>query len=147
MNTQFDISETLNLFESSLENAAEVLGDITPIVLDQFFKECPEAEAIFRTHGMGAKESLQASMVDWGLYCLMNWFERKQEIEIILFDAAKQHDFLKLDPKLTINLFNTLIDVIESTVAEDQIETKRLWSQIKKELNEALITAEQSAKF
>lgn len=77
--------QKLKTLESVLEAVSESVGDITPIVLDNFFAQYPDARELFN------EKRLEQMMVDQALYCAMVWFKRPMEVKILLRETICHH--------------------------------------------------------
>lgn len=129
------------LVESALERAAEQLGDVTPPVMARFFARCPDAEASFVHHWPQHPERLQAEMVDNALYCVMTWYERRAEIEIILYTSVPHHaDTLKIPRHWYGELLNATVDVLAETCPPDADAEAAMWTELRAALS-ALVEA------
>lgn len=124
--------ERLGLIERGLERAAERLGDITPLVMAQFYARFPDARASFVHHAAWHPERLEAEMVDNALYCAMTWFERRSEIEIIFDQSVPHHQHtLKIPPEWYGGLIGAVLDVLEPTVPGDEVEERAAWAALR----------------
>lgn len=130
-----DRAEKLALLDDSLTRAAEVIGDITPVVMARYYTRYPEAVASFEHHGMGRTAALEGEMVENCLYCLMHCIERPTEIEILL-DTSVPHHHFTLNVPLTWyqGLLDETIDVIAETIPADAADEQRLWAEIREKL-------------
>lgn len=70
-----DHSTETDLLNAILERGAEQLGDITPLVMERFYRRFPEARETFRTLGAAYGAQLEGEMIERTLHCLMNWLE------------------------------------------------------------------------
>lgn len=130
----------LPLVEAALEHAAEVLGDVTPLVMAEFFARFPEAEASFAHHSPHDPAKLEAEMVENALYCLMTWCERRSEVEIILQTSAPHHsDTLQVPSGWYSGLIVATADVLARAARSD--EERGLWQGISAELDAAVADA------
>lgn len=130
----------LPLVEAALEHAAEVLGDVTPLVMAEFFARYPEAEASFAHHAPHNPAKLEAEMVENALYCLMTWCERRSEVEIILQTSAPHHnDTLKVPYGWYSGLILATADVL-ARASRDEDE-RALWRGLREELEAAVAAA------
>lgn len=120
--------------ETILEAAADKLGDITPATLELYYSRYPEARRAFVEHGCGYTQRLELEMVDSALYCLMIWFERPLEVEIIYSDAVPHHELLNIPATFFAGLQEALVDVIDRTVADTDSEAKAFLAQLKNQL-------------
>ena len=119
------------LLEQILESAAEMLGDITPATLELYYARYPLARQAFVEHGCGYTQRLELEMVDSALYCLMIWFARPLEVDIIYSDAVPHHELLNIPAEFFVGLQEALVDVIDQTVASADWESKTLLAQMK----------------
>lgn len=122
------------LLETILEAAADKLGDITPATLALYYSRYPEARQSFVEHGCGYTQRLELEMVDSALYCLMIWFERPLEVEIIYSDAVPHHELLKIPVVFFAGLQEALVDVIDGTLADTDTAAKAFLAQVKNQL-------------
>jgi hypothetical protein len=122
------------LLEQILERAAEVLGDITPATLELYYARYPLARQAFVEHGCGYTQRLELEMVDSALYCLMIWFVRPLEVDIIYSDAVPHHELLNIPAAFFAGLQEALVDVIDQTLASTDSESKTLLAQMKNQM-------------
>ena len=125
-----------------LEFAAEKIGDLHLPVLEKYHLRLPGAKAELERHGNS--EELEHSMVEQALYCLMTWFERPAEVQIVLQDTVPHHiNTLKVPMRYLEELMNVLIDVVAEALpvtAEAEITTlQKLREEIQLTLQEAVI--------
>jgi len=143
MNKNNNVSD-LELFEKILEKAAEKLGDIHPLILQRFFAEHPSASEVFSQHGGIHMASMQNTMIDWGLYCLMGWLDYKGEAMNALTDAVRQHEHSEIEPQLTRGLMSSIFAVIGQSIDSSDISELRLWNRIESEILDFLVKTEAS---
>ena len=130
-----DRAEKMALLDRGLTRAAEVVGDITPVVMARYYARFPEAAASFEHYGMGRTAALEAEMVDNSLYCLMYCIERPMEIQILLENSVPHHHFTLTVPiGWYQGLLDTAIDVIAATVPADAADEQGLWEEIRGQL-------------
>ena len=122
----------LALVETALERAGEQLGDITPLVMARFSARCPEALASFVHHWPHDPERLAAEMVDNALYCVMTWFERRSEIEILIQSSVPHHtDSLGIPAHWYAELLGTTVDVLAETCPAEVQDEAAMWAQLR----------------
>lgn len=120
------------IIEAALERAAAQLGDITPLVMARFLVRCPDAEPSFAHHWPDNPQRLQAEMVDNALYCVMTWFERRAEIEIILCTSVPHHvETLKIPGHWYRELLAATVDVLALTCPAAGAEEAALWAELR----------------
>ena len=137
-----DRQAKLALVERSLERAADAVGDITAPLMARFYAAHPAAQASFEHHGLGKRALLEAEMVGNVLYCLMTWFERPEEIRIILYDSVPHHqETLKVDASWYEGMLYTGIDLIEETLPDDVADERAAWETMRAGLAETIAKA------
>lgn len=124
--------------DNLLEHVADQLGDITPLVMDRFYRDYPEARVLFVDLACGYPERLEASMVESALYCVMTWFERPAEIHIILAEAVPHHELLGVPVAQFIGLQVAVIDTIVSALPSDGTHDRALLVEIGAALTEVI---------
>ena len=129
--------------ETSLERAAEMLGDITQPTMRHYYKQFPEAKSSLEGHGIGRSTSLETEMVDSVLYCLMYWLERRFEIEIIFGSSVSHHeDTLRINHEWYVGLVQSAATVIKNTIPETENEELEVWQEI----SDGLFAAMEAAR-
>lgn len=137
-----DRQANLALIERSLERAGEAIGDITAPLMARFYAAHPAAQASFEHHGLGKRALLEAEMVGNVLYCLMTWFERPEEIRIILYDSIPHHqETLKVEAGWYEGMLWAGIDLIEETLPEDVADERAAWEAMRAGLAETIAKA------
>lgn len=129
--TVMNLDEKTKLLETSLERAANEMGDITGPVMARYYELHPDARNSFREHGLGNTAKLEAEMVESVVYCLMNWLERPQEIRIMFGSTVPHHEETL---KVTCDWFRGLVDaavyIITKTIPNAQQDEHTLWKEI-----------------
>jgi hypothetical protein len=134
-----DSKPRIKLLEQSLTRAADVLGDLTPPVMKQYYARYPEAKQAFEHHGLGKRERLEADMMDNVLYSLMTWLERPVEVSIMLYGSVPHHSrTLHVQPDWYQGLLNTAIDLIKETIPETVGGEIKLLNEIQSGLQGAI---------
>ncbi|MAZ89221.1 MAG: hypothetical protein CL693_16450 [Cellvibrionaceae bacterium] len=118
--------------EEILELAANALGDITSLVLREFYQRCPEAKEMFSNLSYGNSTNLEASMVDAALYCMMNWIDRPLDVTSKLENAVPLHDYWNVPVEYCVKFQRAVFDVIKRAI-EDQ-ELHEFLGEIQQEL-------------
>lgn len=137
-----DRQANLALIERSLERAADALGDITAPLMARFYAAHPAAQASFEHHGLGKRALLEAEMVGNVLYCLMTWFERPEEIRIILYDSIPHHqETLKVEAGWYQGMLLAGIDLIEETLPDNAADERATWEAMRSGLAETIAKA------
>lgn len=130
-----DIERSKALLETSLERAAETIGDITPQVMSLYYARHPEAVAAFDRLAPNKRVTLEQQMVEQGLYALMDWNRASTEIEVVFLNAVPHHaDILDVRPELFADLLTAICDTIVATIPEHETEERAVW----RDLNEAM---------
>jgi len=140
-----DLAAKKQALETSLERAAELLGDITPHVYEVYYRRCPQAKADFEYHFPGEGHPLEGQMVEQALYCLMEWYESPGEVEIILLSTVPHHiETLHIEPNHFSELIIAVCETIVSTIPPENTEELGVWAELRVELMNLF---EQSAKY
>ncbi|MFA7555877.1 MAG: hypothetical protein WCY88_16660 [Spongiibacteraceae bacterium] len=132
----------LKLLDKILEEAAENIGDIHPIIMNKFLTDYQKSSEIFSHHGGVHVKSMQNTMIDWGLYCLIGWINYKGEAKSVLTDAIRQHKQSSIDPQLTRGLMKCIFTVIGQNINPSSISELRLWNRIESEILDFLLKIE-----
>ncbi|WP_339826129.1 hypothetical protein [uncultured Parasphingorhabdus sp.] len=120
------------LLEASLERAATILGDITEPVMTQYYASHPGAKISFQDHGLGNSVKLEAEMVESVIYCLLNWYERPEEIRIMFGSTVPHHKHaLNVSTEWFAGLIDAAITIISDTIPETSAEELTVWAEIR----------------
>ena len=137
-----DNDKKIILLERSLERAAETLGDITDPVIQQYYKNHPEARTSFETHGLGNTVKLEAEMVESVVYCIMNWFDRPEEIRIMFGSTVPHHEHtLNVSADWFGGLVDAAVSTITATIPETETDERTIWQDIQSGLNQVILEA------
>ena len=82
-------STDAELIDRCLAFAADKIGDLHPPVLEKYHDRLPGAKAELARHDDSGE--LEHSMVEQALYCLMTWFVRPMEVQIVLRETVPHH--------------------------------------------------------
>lgn len=130
-----DKATRLALLESSLVRAAETIGDITQPALTLYYQRFPQAAEQYDRLAPNTRASLEASMVETALYCLMTWYESRYEIEILLFHTVDHHiRTLEVPVELFSGLIEAVADVITASIPAAEEAELALWKELKSDL-------------
>ncbi len=120
------------LLETSLERAADKLGDITHPVMDRYYAVHPGARESFREHGLGNTVKLEAEMVESVVYCLINWYDRPEEIRIMFGSTVPHHKHaLNVSNEWFAGLIDAAITIISDTVPATSGDELAVWAEIR----------------
>lgn len=137
-----DLNTKMTLLETSLERAADALGDITDPVMERYYAVHPGAQASFRQHGLGNTVKLEAEMVESVVYCLMNWLDRPQEIRIMFGSTVPHHEeTLHVDSDWFSGLVDAATHVITETIPEMKQDERKLLEEIHQGVNALIADA------
>ncbi len=137
-----DKAQKLAIVETSLERAAEQLGDISTPVMERYYLAFPDAQTSFEEHGLGNTAGLEAEMLDSVLYCLMNWLDRPEEIRIMFGSTVPHHeDALHVRYEWFSGLVAAAYDIIVETIPHDQAGELEVWQEIGTELQRTIAEA------
>lgn len=133
------------LLESSLERAAEEIGDITKPVMDLYYQRFPNSREAFERLWPGRRDTLEGEMTERTLYCLMQWFDSPGEIEIMLMGSVPHHNAtLQVRPEWFAGFIDATADVITATIPADRGDEQAVWQELRAELQELV---DQSAGY
>jgi len=138
-----DIETKKALLDTSLERAADLLGDITQPTMTHYYKRFPDARSSFEEHGLGRATSLETEMIDSVLYCLMYWLERRFEIEIIFGSSVPHHEeTLHIKHEWYVGLVQSAAAVISDTIPKTERAELEIW----REISDGLVGAMEAAR-
>ena len=129
--------EKLAILNTSLEYAANTLGDINPQVLSNYYSAYPEAEKEFDRLSFGNREirtRMERSMIDSALYCFMAWYEYPSEVDLTLQGAATQHSDTKIPLSLVTGLLQATAEVIMSAIPKNDGQALGVWRELEANL-------------
>ena len=127
-----DLERKQALLLSSLERAAEKLGDITPHVMALYYDRYPEALALFEELCPSGRLPLEGQMVEQILFCLMEWYVSPSDIEIMLTTTVPHHvETLKVRSELFQDLINVVCDTIVATIPSHEHGEQTVWAELR----------------
>ncbi|MEW4466504.1 hypothetical protein AB1K62_01560 [Parasphingorhabdus sp. JC815] len=130
------------LLETSLERAADRLGDITDPVMNRYYAVHPGARKSFQEHGLGNTVKLEAEMVESVVYCLMTWLDRPEEIRIMFGSTVPHHEeALAVNSDWFSGLVDAAVHVIVETIPDTHQDEHALWQEIHKGLSDLIADA------
>lgn len=98
----------------------------------KYFASHPGAIISFQEHGLGNSVKLEAEMVESVVYCLMNWYDRPEEIRIMFGSTVPHHkDALNVSHEWFAGLIDAAISIISDTVPETNEEELAVWAEIR----------------
>lgn len=115
----------LDRVEEALGHAAEMYGDITPMVMERFYKKYPEVESLFAELSLGRSREMEGEMVTQSIYCLMAIFGNPITTKIMLQEAIVNHLYLKISCDYFNGLIESTVDVVISSLDGDLTECTR----------------------
>jgi hemoglobin-like flavoprotein len=113
---------------ATFEQAAESLGDITPMVYEDLFGRHPEAEQYFLIKGEEYKQDLEKKMVEDAIYSFLEYLENPEEVEIEFKYTIPQHQDLGIPLDLFSALLQSVANVVCNTVEEDREQAQSSWN-------------------
>lgn len=120
------------LLEGSLDRAGAVLGDVTEPVMAKYYVSHPGAKISFQEHGLGNSVKLEAEMVESVIYCLMNWYDRPEEIRIMFGSTVPHHKHaLNVSSEWFAGLIDAAITIISDTVPATSGDELAVWAEIR----------------
>lgn len=126
-----DATEKLAVVEGIL---ADEVGDLTPVVLERFHRAFPAGQALFCHHGGRNSSRMEADMVRSVLYCLMIWFERPAEVQVMFNHTIPHHQMLNIDTGYFSGLLAATFDVIGETLPAGDQTRRAVWSELETRL-------------
>lgn len=135
-------STDAELIDRCLAFAADKIGDLHPPVLEKYHDRLPGAKAELARHDDSGE--LEHSMVEQALYCLMTWFVRPMEVQIVLRETVPHHiQTLMVPLRYLEELINALIDVVGEavplTAEAERMTLNKLQKELQLTLREAVI--------
>jgi hypothetical protein len=135
-------STDAELIDRCLAFAADKIGDLHPPVLEKYHDRLPGAKAELARHDDSGE--LEHSMVEQALYCLMTWFVRPMEVQIVLRETVPHHIQTLMVPLPYLEeLINALIDVVGEavplTAEAERMTLNKLQKELQLTLREAVI--------
>lgn len=122
------------LFERCLEYAAENIEDLHQPLLERFYQRIPDAKSLFSKHDRPSSR-LEDEVIEQALYCLMNWYRRPAEIEILLQETVPHHiETLDIPLSYFLGLLDTLIELIAAAVPQGAVEEHKILSELLSDL-------------
>lgn len=138
-------AEKAALVENILTRAGELIGDVTPAVMEIYYRQHPEALAAFEAHGLGKRSHLDGMMIENSLHCLMHWLQSPGEVEILLSGSVPHHrDTLQVTPQLYSDFLETTAEVIARTIPPKNTTEATVWNEVRGELHDVV---KQSSGF
>lgn len=140
-----NIDEKKALLYSSLERAAEHLGDITPQVMALYYERYPDARQRFDELNNRGRLRLEGEMVEQVLYCLMTWYDSSGGIESILVNTIPHHvDTLNVRPQLFSELITAVCDTVTVTIPLHETGELSVWRKLHETMKSLV---EEGARF
>lgn len=103
-----------DLVTESLEQAAEIAGDITPAIYQRYFESCPGSEALM-SH---IDELVQAKMMA-EVYRLVMLSDFTDEQGYLNFEVSNHALAYSVEPHMYSNLLYALMDTVAETLGKD----------------------------
>ncbi len=125
-------AEKLRLIEQSLFRATEQIEDFTAPVMARLDARYPAVAASFEHHGLGKPDKLRAEMMDNLIYCMMTWFERPDEVRILLSAPSPlPHETLHVQAAWYAGPLQAGIHVTAETVPADATDEHAAWDAMR----------------
>ncbi len=134
----------LALIDDILLRASEQIGDISQPAITAFYQRFPYAREIFQQLAQNPSV-LEAEMIEQVLYCLMFWFKRPVEIEILLAGSVPHHnETLNIPTDVYRGLLTATLDVIGNTIPPTSVDEMAVWQELSNQLHLLIDTSAQS---
>jgi len=135
-----ETTEKVEIVERILARAADELGDVTALVLENYYRRHPAADAAFDTHSRhDDRARLEGLMVENSLYCLMYWYQSPSEVKIMLEDSVPHHqETLQIPSKLYSELIDVTAEIIAETLPPGDTPELMVWRELRNELKQLI---------
>lgn len=98
----------------------------------KYYASHPGAKTSFQEHGLGNSVKLEAEMVESVIYCLMNWYDRPEEIRIMFGSTVPHHKHaLNVSNEWFAGLIDAAITIISDTVPETSTDELAVWAEMR----------------
>jgi len=140
--SELTLAERMTLMETTLERAAEAVGDLTRPVRDRFYRRYPEAAASFHELGLGEPGPLEARMIESALFCLMHWLEESTVVKTLV-DVYLPHHCITLNVREEWfqGMVEETADIVMETIPPEQAAEQAVWGEIRAGLIAAIADA------
>lgn len=139
--------EKIALLTTTLERAADLLGDITPHACALYYQRVPHGRAQFEHHDRLNPGRLEGEMVEQAVYCLMEWLESRATVEIILMTTLPHHiEVLDIGMAEFAALMTAVCDTIAATIPPEREDERALLGQIHDEMQVVIAEAAATAR-
>jgi len=136
--------DTIALIENSLTLAAERLGDITPLVMENFYARFPACQAVFERLSLGKPHEMEGEMVTQTVYSLLAVVEQPEATGIMLDEEVIQHQYYEVPVEYFNGFIDSTVDVILAAIADEMPEGARALNAVRETLKS--IAAERYAE-
>tara|TARA_R110002111_G_scaffold27250_2_gene58585 strand:+ start:2989 stop:3405 length:417 start_codon:yes stop_codon:yes gene_type:complete len=102
-----------DLVTESLEQAAEIAGDITPAIYQRYFESCPGSEAL-----MSHIDELVRGKMMVEVYRLVMVTDFSDEAAYLTFEVNNHALAYSVEPHMYGNLLNALMDTVAETLGD-----------------------------
>jgi hemoglobin-like flavoprotein len=121
--------------DTTLERAAEHLGDLTPHVMALYLQRHPEAAALFNDLGLGEGSQLEGRMVEAVVYFLMEWQHSPAAVRIALLDTLPHHvRTLGIPIPAFRGLVTAVFDTVRTTIPAADPHELEAWEHLHQSL-------------
>jgi hemoglobin-like flavoprotein len=126
------MTASANPIQQSFELVAARCGDLTPLVYRRLFRDCPEAEAMFRTQG---SEFVKGSMLALAIGAILDLAgERSGHFRMIECEVAS-HDAYGTPRELFASFFGVIRDTLREVLANEWTpEMDGAWNRLLREI-------------
>ena len=127
-------SEKSELIERALEHVTEQLGDVVPLILEEFYRRDLSAKKVFQEFGFDDHQRMAHSMVDEVLHCIISWVDGAEEVKSVIAETVPHHRSLKIPDHLLESLLDVTLEVLQSGIPQQAQSERALLQQIGSEL-------------
>lgn len=129
------VPERAALVRASLQRLADGHGDVTPQVLERYYRAMPEARASFEHHGLNDVPGLEARMVAESLFLLLQWAEDRPSALIDQGITVVHHnDALGIGPRWYMGLIDAVVETALATIPSEVADERAAWREMRDEI-------------
>ena len=122
------------LMERALEYVGESVGDIVPVILEEFYHRDPGAQKVFKEFGFEEHQRMAHSMVDEVLHCIISWIDGAGEVKSVIAETVPHHRSLKISDQLLVSLLDVALEVLLSGIPAEAQQERALLERVGSEL-------------
>jgi hemoglobin-like flavoprotein len=143
------MAEAVNLIQLSFELAAQRCEDMTPLVYQRLFRDCPETQTMFRTQG---SDLVKGSMLALTIDAILDFAGDRTGGYRMIQCEVQSHDAYGTSPELFRQFFKVIADTTQELIGSDwSPEIDDAWQRLLVEIDrfidaELSLQAEMAAR-